>query len=83
MDLATEQGQSDPGTAVAQSSALLNLAMTVPGMVGPTWGNVAMRIGGWPILCLSLASLNAVGWLTIPSRETRDELEADETCDET
>jgi hypothetical protein len=83
MDLATEQGQSEPGTAVAQFSALLNLAMTVPGMVGPTWGNVAMKIGGWPILCLSLASLNAVGWLTIPSRETRNELEINETFDET
>ncbi|KAJ5315851.1 hypothetical protein N7476_006158 [Penicillium atrosanguineum] len=83
MDLATEQGQSEPGTAVAQFSGLLNLAMTVPGMVGPTWGNVAMKIGGWPILCLSLASLNAVGWLTIPSRKTRDTLEINEISDET
>lgn len=82
MDLATEQGQSEPGTAVAQFSALLNLAMTVPGMLGPAWGNVAMKIGGWPMLCLSLASLNAVGWLTIPRQETRNEVENNEIFNE-
>ncbi|KAJ6133483.1 hypothetical protein N7471_008698 [Penicillium samsonianum] len=82
MDLATEQGQSEPGTAVAQFSALLNLAMTVPGMLGPAWGNVAMKIGGWPMLCLSLASLNAVGWLTIPRQETRNDFENNEIFNE-
>lgn len=66
MDCETDSGQeqSEPGLAISQSSAILNLAMTVPGVIGPVWSNLAMEIGGWRVVCLSLALLNAVALLS-------------------
>lgn len=66
-----QEGQKpDPGTAVSQSSTLLNLAMTVPGIIGLLWANISMKTKGWPALSLSLALLNMLALIAIPSRRT-------------
>lgn len=66
-----QEGQKpDPGTAVSQSSTLLNLAMTIPGIIGPVWAYITMKTEGWPALSLSLALLNVLALIAIPSRRT-------------